>query len=412
MKNALLSLFTLLILASCGKEHMPVLESIKVGGGATISNGSAPGFNQVKQIFSAKCLMCHNGSGHPKDWTNYETSKGNLDKLNNRLFVVGNMPAVGSLSASEKATVKAWIDAGGPLEGKAGPTDPTPTPGPTPTPEPTPIPTPLPGPNDIVGFDWVKPIFQAKCTMCHNGSVHPKIWTNYETSKNDLVKLNDRLFVVGNMPAAGSLSANEKTIIKAWLAAGGPQTGSAPAPTPGPTPTPNPEPTPIPSEAGRILVQNKCLSCHGSGAAALDTPVLHGQEKNYLVKQLNDFKTDARKDLIMGAMKSVASALSDDEIEKITSYLSSESACSVHIDVNAQNGNVEAGQNKANSCLGCHSAIAPVLIGQKTGYLKVNLNNFRNEKRINAMMNPMAKSLSDEDINDLAAYFNSKRNCK
>lgn len=64
-----------------------------------------------------------------------------------------------------------------------------------------------------------------------------------------------------------------------------------------------------------------CAACHGEKGIG-ETPVwpnLAGQKKEYLVKQLKDFKAEIRKDSSMNAM---AKALSDKEIEEVSEYFS------------------------------------------------------------------------------------------
>jgi cytochrome c553 len=63
-------------------------------------------------------------------------------------------------------------------------------------------------------------------------------------------------------------------------------------------------------------------------------------------------------------------------------------------------------------CAGCHgpqgiSAVDayPNLAGQKKAYLASALKAYREKTRTNGMMNAMASSLKDQDIDDLAAYF-------
>lgn len=75
-----------------------------------------------------------------------------------------------------------------------------------------------------------------------------------------------------------------------------------------------------------------------------------------------------------------------------------------------------AGAQKAQVCFGCHgqegnssSGTFPNLAGQTTAYLVKQLQTFRNGERVNAMMNGMAKDLSDADIANLAAYFSSRK---
>ena len=77
-------------------------------------------------------------------------------------------------------------------------------------------------------------------------------------------------------------------------------------------------------------------------------------------------------------------------------------------------GDAEAGKAKAASCAGCHGAegvssnpMWPNLASQKEGYLVKQLKAFREGTRTDPMMSPMAKPLSDADIDNLAAYFSS-----
>ena len=75
---------------------------------------------------------------------------------------------------------------------------------------------------------------------------------------------------------------------------------------------------------------------------------------------------------------------------------------------------IDAGKNKAGMCASCHGSagispmdIWPNLAGQKKGYLVKQLKAFRSGSRSEAVMMSMAKSLSDADIDNLSAYYNS-----
>lgn len=77
-------------------------------------------------------------------------------------------------------------------------------------------------------------------------------------------------------------------------------------------------------------------------------------------------------------------------------------------------GDVAAGRAKAAQCAACHGIDgmskqpdAPNLAGQTHEYLVKALNDFRSGARQNEMMSIMAKSLSDADVANLAAYFHS-----
>lgn len=77
-------------------------------------------------------------------------------------------------------------------------------------------------------------------------------------------------------------------------------------------------------------------------------------------------------------------------------------------------GDAGAGKLKSAACAGCHGPAGmssnpmwPNLAGQKEGYLVKQLKAFRDGVRTDPMMSPMAKPLSDADIDNLAAYFSS-----
>lgn len=75
-------------------------------------------------------------------------------------------------------------------------------------------------------------------------------------------------------------------------------------------------------------------------------------------------------------------------------------------------GDAKAGKARAQTCAGCHGAdgistqpIFPNLKGQKEEYLKIALKAYKDGTRKNSLMNGMAGTLSDEDIDNIAAYF-------
>lgn len=80
--------------------------------------------------------------------------------------------------------------------------------------------------------------------------------------------------------------------------------------------------------------------------------------------------------------------------------------------VPAYAGNPDAGKQKASVCSACHGLNGisvmqnyPNLKGQKEQYLIKALRDYRSGRRSDPMMSPMARPLSDRDIDDLAAYF-------
>ena len=80
-------------------------------------------------------------------------------------------------------------------------------------------------------------------------------------------------------------------------------------------------------------------------------------------------------------------------------------------------GDAERGEVLAYSCLGCHgiegyrnaypSFRVPKLGGQKADYIAAALRGYRDGERDHGTMRGQAVSLSDQEIDDLAAYFAS-----
>ena len=79
-------------------------------------------------------------------------------------------------------------------------------------------------------------------------------------------------------------------------------------------------------------------------------------------------------------------------------------------------GNPEAGATKAVVCGACHGADGnsvadpswPSLAGLGAGYITEQLQHFKSGKRANPIMMPNAMTLSTEDMEDLAAYFDKQ----
>jgi cytochrome c553 len=81
-------------------------------------------------------------------------------------------------------------------------------------------------------------------------------------------------------------------------------------------------------------------------------------------------------------------------------------------------GDAAKGKEKSAPCAACHGAtgisaapVFPNLAGQKEEYLKAQMKAFKDGTRKNDMMAPMVAGLSDEDIDNLAAFFASQ-SCK
>lgn len=81
------------------------------------------------------------------------------------------------------------------------------------------------------------------------------------------------------------------------------------------------------SEAGRrrFMAGNGCETCHGKDGKGLApniprAPVIGGQHKEYLVKQLKDFRSNARTNEASGMMGMIADLMSDAQMEEVATY--------------------------------------------------------------------------------------------
>ena len=78
-------------------------------------------------------------------------------------------------------------------------------------------------------------------------------------------------------------------------------------------------------------------------------------------------------------------------------------------------GNAEAGQARSATCAACHGVDGnsvnpqwPSIAGQDSGYIARQLKAFKSGERENPLMSPQAMGLSDQDVEDLAAFFSSQ----
>jgi cytochrome c553 len=82
-------------------------------------------------------------------------------------------------------------------------------------------------------------------------------------------------------------------------------------------------------------------------------------------------------------------------------------------------GDPAAGKTKSTPCQACHGLngksvdpIYPNLGGQYASYMVKALRDYRDGRRTNVIMAPMAAGLSDQDIEDLAAWYASQEGLK
>ena len=160
-----------------------------------------------------------------------------------------------------------------------------------------------------------------------------------------------------------------------------------------------------------------CASCHGAdgNSGTPLNPKLSQQHPEYLVKQLQEFKSGKRKNAIM---QGFASALTEDDMKNIAYWAASKKAKPgfakdkelVSLGERIYRGGIADRQVAA--CAGCHSptgagipAQYPRLAGQHAEYTAAQLTSFREGDRKNSLqMNQVAAKLNDREIRALADY--------
>lgn len=100
------------------------------------------------------------------------------------------------------------------------------------------------------------------------------------------------------------------------------------------------------------------------------------------------------------------------KIRVLSLFLASSVAATI---VHAED-NAKAGKEKSASCAGCHGENGNSLVGtfpklaqQHSSYLIKQLQAFKSGDRNDPMMSSIAKSLNDEDMSDIAAYYNAQK---
>ena len=152
-----------------------------------------------------------------------------------------------------------------------------------------------------------------------------------------------------------------------------------------------------------------CASCHGvDGISPNDSwPNLAGQHAAYLARILGAYRTGEQQDVMMTP---IAQSLSDSDVRNLAAHYGSLSCKAAPIEARA--GDAARGKALADNCSACHGATGlasnpawPSIAGQQPTYLVNVLKAFRAGLRKDPTMAGVARSLSDADISNLAAYY-------
>jgi len=169
---------------------------------------------------------------------------------------------------------------------------------------------------------------------------------------------------------------------------------------------------------GEASFAGACAACHGAdgNSGTPVNPILAQQHPQYLVKQLQEFKSGKRANAVMSGM---AATLSDEDMKNVAYWLHSKTAKPgfakdkelVALGERIYRGGIADRQVAA--CAGCHSpngagipAQYPRLGGQHADYLSAQLSGFRDGLRKNNLqMSQVAAKLNDREIKAVSDYI-------
>ncbi|MBI5121827.1 MAG: cytochrome c4 [Rhodospirillales bacterium] len=170
---------------------------------------------------------------------------------------------------------------------------------------------------------------------------------------------------------------------------------------------------------GKALYEDKgCTACHGEDAKTpleKGYPKLAGQNADYMLQQLKDVKSGARKNgQIVDTMKPVIDELKDDEMKALTSYLAS-------LKWDSQGAPpAKTLPGKAlyltKTCIACHGKEGmkplmktyPFLAGQDKTYLLTQMKDIGSKARANGLadsMQPVMHLVNDKEKAQIAEYL-------
>jgi len=166
---------------------------------------------------------------------------------------------------------------------------------------------------------------------------------------------------------------------------------------------------------GPDALAGTCAGCHGTnGYSVGDTmPSIAGLNKRYLMKTMEDFKSDVRPSTIMGR---IARGYSDQDLETIAAFFAAQKWQAAPQKVDAKKAEAGAKLHE-EACASCHGKDGsyneketPRLAGQWLRYTYMQLVDLHDIERPTAdpyEMHKRIEQLSREEIDALSNYYAS-----
>ena len=154
-----------------------------------------------------------------------------------------------------------------------------------------------------------------------------------------------------------------------------------------------------------------CVACHGTKGNSTNPmfPVLAGQSARYIYLELRDYKEGARTNPIMSPM---AANLSKADMQDLAAYFAAQKPVAIKFTADPVRVKLGAAKVEETLCTTCHLGglkgqnEIPKLSDQHYEYTLKQLTDFKAHNRTNdaGNMSSVAKTLSDEDIINVAHY--------
>ncbi|MGH8280959.1 MAG: c-type cytochrome [Gammaproteobacteria bacterium] len=160
-----------------------------------------------------------------------------------------------------------------------------------------------------------------------------------------------------------------------------------------------------------------CAACHGADGNSVGPqfPKLAGQNADYIVRELQRFKSGERKNPIMASM---AAPLSDQDMQDLAAWFSSQTVRTGEADpslVKTGEAVYRGGDRESGipACLACHGPdgagngpmLIPALAGQHADYVVSQLEAFASGARKSPMMDTIAAHLTPAQMKAVASYI-------
>jgi len=166
-----------------------------------------------------------------------------------------------------------------------------------------------------------------------------------------------------------------------------------------------------------------CSACHGfAGNSTSGTmPILAGANPGYFKKQIQSFATGKRPS---PEMEPYAKMVLELGVDDVASYFAAQTRIPTPVKVDS--AAAARGKHSAVTCANCHGPdgkghpaptsdamrLIPSVAGQAPGYLKLQIQAFRDGKRnpgepLVEEMRTIMKNLSDAAIDDIIAYYST-----